>query len=547
MRQVKRVFKWGLVLVLLGVAAWMGTTILRNQNSASQTSDLTQVVAVTRGNLVAAITPTGEVYAPRQVELSFDVTKVPLIELNVAAGQQVEAGQVLARIDPSSLQRAVDQAKAELLSAEDALEKAKNPYTELDRRKAELAVTQAETALEEARQKLNDLLNPDLSEAEKAVRQAEFNLESARLNLIIAQHSTTAGKTVRDLEYSVAWHERKLRDLEAQYRQNKIAQETVEEERETLTKTQAQLETAQAKARATLAAAQDKVAQAEEALAEAQEKLADLKAGPDALELAQAHNAVAQAEYNLAKAKDDLDNILAGPDPKEVELAQARYNAAKAAYEEAAEKLQAATMVAPFNGTVISIGAEVGDLVSSGTTVVTLADLAELRVLALVDETDISQVEVGQEVEITFDAFPGRRFQGKVLEVPLHGKLVQNVVKYEVPVSLEGTKGVALKPGMTANLKMVVGRRENALLVPVLAVQDSEEGKVVRVQDTLSGSTMLVPVEVGLSDGTYVEVVRGLNEGDQIVVEYQALQQTPRFGFGFFGSMGPGGGVRRTQ
>jgi len=204
-------------------------------------------------------------------------------------------------------------------------------------------------------------------------------------------------------------------------------------------------------------------------------------------------------------------------------------------------------MVAPFNGTVISIGAEVGDLVSSGTTVVTLADLAELRVLALVDETDISQVEVGQEVEITFDAFPGRRFQGKVLEVPLHGKLVQNVVKYEVPVSLEGTKGVALKPGMTANLKMVVGRRENALLVPVLAVQDSEEGKVVRVQDTLSGSTMLVPVEVGLSDGTYVEVVRGLNEGDQIVVEYQALQQTPRFGFGFFGSMGPGGGVRRTQ
>jgi HlyD family secretion protein len=201
-------------------------------------------------------------------------------------------------------------------------------------------------------------------------------------------------------------------------------------------------------------------------------------------------------------------------------------------------------MTAPFDGTVIAVGAEVGDLVSSNTAVVTLADLSSLQVLAVVDETDISQVQVGQQAQITFDAFPGRKFQGKVLEVPLEAKLVQNVVSYDVPVSLEGANSVALKPGMTANVKIVVGQRQNALLLPVLAIQQGEDGNVVLVQDSTTGKTVATPVEVGLSDGTYVEIVRGLNEGDRVAVQYSATtQQTGRFpGFAMMGGGRPPGG-----
>ena len=197
-------------------------------------------------------------------------------------------------------------------------------------------------------------------------------------------------------------------------------------------------------------------------------------------------------------------------------------------------------MIAPYDGTVISVGAEEGDLVSSNIIVVTLADLTNLRVRAIVDETDISLVEIGQEVEATFDAFPGLSFWGQVLEVPLQGTLSQNILTYEVPVSLEGAEDVALKTGMTANLEIVVGRRENALLVPAMAVQQSEEGNVVMVQDTPEGPAMATQVQVGLSDGTYVEIVSGLIEGDLVVVEYQAAQeQFPGFGGG---SIIPGAG-----
>jgi HlyD family secretion protein len=487
------------------------------RNNTSQATSLTQVVAVKRGNVVASITPTGEVVAQHQAQLSFDVNKIPLLELKVAAGQQVKKGQVLARIDSATLQQAVDQATANLLSAEEALSKAQKPYTALDRQKAELDVALAQVALVEARQ----------TTAEKSLRQAEFNLQSARLNLTITQHSTTVGKTARDLEYAVAWHERKLRDLQAQFQQGKVEQTKVDAEVEALAKAQAQLAAAQATARATLAAAADKVTQAEESLA-------GLQAGSQTLALAQARNKVAQAEYNLAKAKDTLATIVAGPEAKTVQLAQARYDAAKATLAKAQAALEAATMVAPFDGTVTSVGAKVGDLVSSATNVVTLADLSDLRVLATVDETDISGVQVGQDAQITFDSLPGRRFRGKVLEVPLESTLVQNVVSYKVPVSLTGIEGVSLKPGMTANLSLVVGRRQNVLLVSVLAVQQGDDGDVVLVQDATGGAAVSTPVELGLSDGTNVEVLRGLNEGDQVVVQYQTTTQRTTQRGGFF-------------
>lgn len=610
MQRLKRLLRWWPALpILILVAGGVVFVPKWRSTSTSETSSLTQVFTAQRGNLVAAITPTGEVYAPRQVDLSFDVYKVELIELNVTPGQKVKAGDVLARIDPTTFERAVTQAEADLTVAQDNLEKAKNPYTELDLTQAKVAVAQAEVALQEAQENLEKVRNPvtelELAEARLAVEQAKTKLEEAKENLasvkagptkaelasaeaalaaaeenyqaVLAKpdpetveqaklrldqaknslwsaqlsRDATCGASARgdtpksscdsaniqvlNAEISVRLAEISYQEAQAPATAAEIANaaaqvEQAKEKLEKLRHSPTSLELAQAEAQ---------VAQAEYNLAKAQETLAELEARPDPLEVARAEAQVAQAEYNLAKAKDTLAKIEAGPDPKEIEVAQAKVVSAQANLEEAKAALKATTMVAPFDGTVISVGAEKGDLVSSGITIVTLADLSNLRVRAFVDETEISKVEIGQEVEITFDAFPGRRFWGQVLEVPLQGKLSQNVLTYEVPVSLEGVEDVALKPGMTANLKIIVGRRENALLVPALAVQQGEEGYVVMVQDTPEGPAVATPVEVGLSDGTYIEIVSGLIEGDRVVVQYQVTQQQfPGFG----GSIIPGAG-----
>jgi len=592
MQRLKHVLKrWPALLIVVLVAAGVVFVPKWLPTRASETTDLTQVFMAQRGNLVAAITPTGEVYAPRQVELSFDVYKVELIELNVTAGQEVKAGDVLARIDPTALERAVTQAQADLTVAQDNLDKAQNPYAELDLIQARLAVAQAEIGLADARENLEKvrnpgseldltqarlavaqaeidladarenleaLFNPDLEAAQVAVRDATANLESARNQLIVVENNPDNAARLRTLEAEADWYRNNYWEAQQKFEQGKIDQQKLNWEYSNMLAAEERLRAARAQAESSLSSAQNKVTQAEEALRDAQENLAKLQSGPDALQLTRAQTRVTQAEYNLAKAQktlaeleagaDPLDllraetqvtqaeynlakaqetlaKIEAGPDPKEIEVAQARVVSAQANLEEVKAALAAATMRAPFDGTVISVGAEEGDLVSSGTIVVTLADLSNLRVRAIVDETDISKVEIGQEVEVTFDAFPGHRFSGQVLEVPLQGRLVQNVLTYEVPVSLEGGEGVALKPGILANLKIVVGRRENALLVPAMAVQQGEEGHVVLVQDSPEEPVMAAQVKVGLSDGTYVEIVSGLIEGDRVVVQYQATQQ----------------------
>ena len=457
-------------------------------------------------------------------------------DLTVAQDAREKAENPYTEFDLTQARLAVSQADLGLVDARKNLESTRTPYTELDVIQARLAVTQSQAALAQAQEALEAVNNPDMGTAQSAVRDAAAALKNARDQLVVAQNDPNNVAKLRTLEYEAAWYQNNY--WQAQERltiartnagsslanaQNQVAkaQDAYREARDNLTELQNGPEPSP------LAQAQNQVSQAEYNLAKAQADLAKIEAGPDPAELTRAQNQVSQAEFDLAKARADLATIEAGPVSRDVEVAQAKVVSAQAALETAQAALQAATMTAPFEGTVVSTGAAVGDLVSSGTVVVTLADLANLRAKAIVDETDISGLEVGQQVAITFDAFPGLRLQGQVLEVPLQGKLTQNILTYEVPVSLEGGAGVALKPGMTANLSIVVGQRQNVLLVPALAVQQGDQGSVVKVQDSPRSPAVEMRVVLGLSDGMYVEVKQGLNEGDRVVVEYQATQQTP--------------------
>jgi len=517
---MKRVVKWLLTICVLGALGWAAWTYWPRDDAkvvAQEGFSATFVAQI--GAITASISPTGEVYTETEGDLSFDAKGLEIIEINVSVGDRVQAGDVLARIDTASLEADLDSAEASLLSAEDALEQAQTPYDDIDLHEAEANVTQAQVNLEEAKETLDELLNPDLVEAAEAITEAEWDLRQAKDDLTKLQIDPATQENIDYLQWQA-------NELEAEHGQ--LVLNTNESEMQVdyrllvynrLLDAREEVERAELQAQVDLLKAENDVTTALDALEEAQEALAELEAGPDPLEIRAAQNAVAQAEYDLAKAKDDLATVEAGADPNDVQLAQARYDSALAAYEDAEEALAEAVLMAPFDGTVASIDKEVGDLVTQGGTIMTLKDLTELRILASIDETQISDVEVGQVVAITFDAFPGEEFEGAVLEIPIEGSLMSNVVTYDVPISLEGADEVSLRPGMTANLTITVGSKEDALLVPVMAVQQSTDGTVVTVQNA-DGTTTLVPVQTGLSDGVYIEIVGGLIEGDVVVVEY---------------------------
>ena len=544
MKRINPYLKWAIIMVVVAGLAYGGFRLFGSRDEETKTDALTQLVAVTRGDLTASISPTGEVVVKDREALTFDVNDAELTELLVEAGQKVSEGDVLSRIDREDLERALDQAEANMLSAEANLEDALEPYDDLDLAKAELAVARAELGLQQAQERVDELLSPDVEALEEAVLQAEYELESAALNLKLAQTSNTVGRNVRDLRYAVSWHKRDYNNLLTKYEQGRTDAETLADKAEELDNLERQLALAEADARSSLSASEDKLARAEDTLAEAME---ELESGPDTLDLSEAQSDLEQAEYDLAKAQEDLADILAGPQTKDVELAQARYDAAVANREEAQEALEGATMVATFGGTVVSTGAEVGDTVDSGKVIVTLADLDVLEITAFIDETQISRVETGQKVSIAFDAFPGQRFSGEVLEVPLEGTLQSNIVTYEVPVSLEGADDASINPGMTANLTIITGQTEDALLLPALAIQQSDDGNVVILQDG-EGSTVVTPVQVGLSNNTYVQILRGLSEGDQVIVRYEA-EEEGMFDFGAMRNLASpaGGGQQRRR
>ena len=115
-----------------------------------------------------------------------------------------------------------------------------------------------------------------------------------------------------------------------------------------------------------------------------------------------------------------------------------------------------------------------------------------------------------------------------MLAVPLQGSLQGGVTVYEVPLSLTGADRLPLLVGMTANVKIQVGQAMNALLVPTLAVQKVGGKYQVLVPNATAakGEATVVPVEVGLSDGTYTQITNGLKAGGQVIVQLTATQSS---------------------
>lgn len=245
----------------------------------------------------------------------------------------------------------------------------------------------------------------------------------------------------------------------------------------------------------------------------------ELAASSATLRLESATEAVRQAEAALAKADDDLAKT---------------------------------TIYAPLSGRVVSLTAEEGEVVVSGTmnnaasVIAKIADLSELLAEVEIDETEIARVEVGQEATLTVDALSDRIFKGRVSEVGNSGYKQagqQNVTFFKVRVLFE-VPDPQLRPGMSVRADIRTRQAPNALAVPIQAVLqrapvESEAGSAAsakpsggRNEDEISvvfvysdGKAVQKRVETGLADETHVEIVRGLEPGERVLIgPYRTLK-----------------------
>lgn len=258
----------------------------------------------------------------------------------------------------------------------------------------------------------------------------------------------------------------------------------------------------------------------------------------------------------------------------DLDAAQAAYDAAVAQYEvNKAQVAQAqaslnqtmvdfnnATIRSPVDGTVISRTVDVGQTVAASLqapTLFTIAnDLSKMQVHTSVDEADVGSIWAGQTVTFTVDAYPARRFKGKVSQVRNAPTTVQNVVTYNAIVEIDNSE-LLLKPGMTTNVEFLISRKTDVLKIPNMAIRfrppwekqeaqelirqagrggggggagrrraragqadpERKDGRLVKIYVLRNYEAVPVEVRAGITDGSYTELIEGeIAEKDQVIL-----------------------------
>ena len=240
--------------------------------------------------------------------------------------------------------------------------------------------------------------------------------------------------------------------------------------------------------------------------------------------IVEAENDLLLKKSQLEDAQTEYDRLAAGPDSQAVIAAQAKVDAAQAT-------VNSLSIIAPFDGEVLSVEQRAGDLVAADELSVNLADMAHLYVETSVDESDIAAVKLGNQVEATLDAMSGVVLTGQVTAINPVGDLVSGLVKYTVRIDLDKVDDDVFLPlGATANVVIQIKDASATLAVPITAIQNDSNGEYVWVIQN-DGSTSRVDIVGGSIVGELVAVTGDLKEGDRL----QLLQPNSMNASGPFG------------
>ena len=261
----------------------------------------------------------------------------------------------------------------------------------------------------------------------------------------------------------------------------------------------------------------------------AQAKVNALVQGPTGSDLLVARNAVETARAALDSAKLRRDQVINGPLPSDVSLQEQSVVQAEIALRRSLNDQAGAVLLAPFDGVVGTITMNVGE--PSGTGSVILLDPRSMQLNATAQEADVAKLRVGQNVNLTFDAYQGQAMAGRVSSIAPAADVVQGVSSYAVVVEVvqqaarAGAASVDLRAGMAGTAGVEIQRIENVLAIPSRAVKRQGRAQVVQVLGA-DGKEETRTIRTGASDGTYSQVLEGLQEGDQVVMPSAATTTT---------------------
>jgi HlyD family secretion protein len=463
-----------IVLGVIVVLAAIGFVVVRNITPAASAQGTTaQLGRVTQATLSQTVDSSGSVLPESEVTLSFGASGT-VSKVNVEPGDRVKQGDVLAELDTSDLALQVAQQEQAYLIQQAAYSMTLTPDVD--------AVTAAEA---------------QLASAQAAYQAAQKKYATSRTDQVTVSCNNldNVKKTYDDAVNA-------YNALAANWRVQVNGSLDISPQK-------AQLDRAKA--------AYDK-AVLECNLAKSSVNDSSVKSALAQLE---------QAKANLETLKNPSDRTVA---KAKIQLEQARLS-----LEQTRRTLDVARISAPFDGVVTAVNAVVG-APGSGAALVLLADISKYHIDVLIDETEVDQVQVGQPVEVTFDALPNAKATGTVSRIDPAGTINQGVVYYNTRIDLDTTTEPLLID-MTANARIILDTHANVLAVPGGAIRsDPQGGYYVNVVNE-DGTAQRVDVTTGYTDGDLTEVSGNLQRGQQVFLSEPTAQQQQQ-GAGMFRMLG---------
>lgn len=457
--------KWlGLVASILLLAVAYYQFVFAPTHTISNQPAMQTAVA-RRGDLIITASGTGTLIAAKEYDLGF-TTGGQVTGVFVKAGDQVKAGDLLAQVDNSQAQAAFDQAKRNYqeLTSDAAIASALQ------------AVADAESKLTSAKLQLEYLISPDVMYWESEVERAEQAVKSAQEAVAASPSDAQAQQALKDAQAYLDFAKYKLDEAQKYYKRVYVYQYFYI----------------------------------------VSPKGAYL-ALPTDLEIFRARAAIVQAQKDLQEAKYLYAALTGQTIPADASSAglTALYQA-KADMDSAQATLDGTRIVAPADGTIMSVSTSPGNTVDS-TAVIVLADVSQVYLQIYIDSSDWDKIAVGKDAEVTFDALPDSTFTGKVTQVDSELYASRDSTSLRGLVLLDQSLAALNLPlGVSASVDVVSAQARNAVLVPVEALHKAGDQYTVFVVE--NGKPALRVVEVGLQDLVSAQIISGLQEGEVVTI-----------------------------
>ena len=274
-------------------------------------------------------------------------------------------------------------------------------------------------------------------------------------------------------------------------------------------------------AEAQLKEAQIAYQSAQETLAKNQELFKSGGISKETLEQSKDQVILKEALYLSAQAR--FEEVKSGAAPEDIEKLQAQIEQIEADIESIENNLEKCIFTSPIDGTLLTLDPEEGDSVFTEGRVAVIGSLSTMKVKILINEIDVPQVKEGQKAVVTLDAFPGQQFEGKVTSIAPEGKIVENIVVFETTIELPNPDDILLS-GMTAETEIIIKSKDNAILIPLEALEEKGGKAWVSVKGP-DGQPIRKEVKVGLRNNTQVEIEEGLEEGEEVFLALSSYQR----------------------